>query len=207
MMTKTAIKKNLKYKSILSAAYELLGDNGLASVSIDEIVKAAGVAKGTFYLYFKDKYDLISKLIMEKAIEYMSVLNPEPHSFEGDADLSAHIKKYIDLVADFLLKNKMLTHLIDKNVHIYVNAMIENREGVIKTVYDNIYDYIVALGFSPRSTEMHMYLFIDLTVSSCCNAILRGRPYTLEGLKPYLYDITTQRFVRDGEPDKHIREA
>ena len=35
--------------------------------SISDIVNEAGVAKGTFYLYFKDKYDLRDKLIAFKA--------------------------------------------------------------------------------------------------------------------------------------------
>ena len=37
--------------------------------SISDIVDNAGVAKGTFYLYFKDKYDIRNKLIAHKSGE------------------------------------------------------------------------------------------------------------------------------------------
>ena len=34
---------------------------GIQKTSISDIVEDAGVAKGTFYLYFKDKYDIRNK--------------------------------------------------------------------------------------------------------------------------------------------------
>ncbi len=188
-MDKTELKKSEKHKNILSAAYELFEKKGLLGVSIDDIVKSAGVAKGTFYLYFKNKYDLISKLISEKAVEYMSGQDNELKPFANPQELCNHIKEYIDVIALLLEQNRTLAYLIDQNVHICVNAIIENREGVIKTVYDNIYSYFERLGFSPQEIEIKLYLFINLTVSSCCNAVLRSKPYTLAEIKPHIYDL------------------
>ena len=88
-----------------------------------------------------------------------------------------------------LEKNKTLTLLIDKNVHICVNAVIENREGTVKELYDKILSYFEDLGFSSQEISIKMYLCIDLIVSSCCNAILRSKPYSLNEVKPHLYDI------------------
>ena len=34
-----------------------------------------------------------------------------------------------------------------------------------------------------------MYIYIDMIVSSCCNAILRSKPYSLQEIKPHLYEI------------------
>ena len=44
-------------------AFDLFRDKGFAKTTISDIVSDAGLAKGTFYLYFKDKYDLRDKLI------------------------------------------------------------------------------------------------------------------------------------------------
>ena len=41
-------------------------NNGIADTSISDITTHAGVGKGTFYLFFKDKDDLIQKLIAQK---------------------------------------------------------------------------------------------------------------------------------------------
>ncbi|MGN0538741.1 MAG: TetR/AcrR family transcriptional regulator [Candidatus Fimenecus sp.] len=187
-MDKILQKKNEKYQKLIAAAFDLFENNGISAVSIDDIVKKAGVAKGTFYLYFKDKFDLISKLILKKAAEYMNLTSEIP-DIKNDEDFDRCIKKYIDLLVEFLEKNKTLTLLIDKNVHICVNAVIENREGTVKELYDKILLYFEGLGFSPQEISIKMYLCIDLIVSSCCNAILRGKPYSLNEVKPHLYDI------------------
>lgn len=187
-MDKMLQKKNEKYQKLIAAAFDLFENNGISAVSIDDIVKKAGVAKGTFYLYFKDKFDLISKLILKKAAEYMNLTSEIP-DIKNDEDFDRYIKKYIDLLVEFLEKNKTLTLLIDKNVHICVNAVIENREGTVKELYDKILSYFEDLGFSSQEISIKMYLCIDLIVSSCCNAILRSKPYSLNEVKPHLYDI------------------
>lgn len=47
---------------ILASAAKLFREKGVRAVSIDDIVAGAGIAKGTFYLYFKTKNDLLAKL-------------------------------------------------------------------------------------------------------------------------------------------------
>lgn len=65
-MTKQAKTRGLRRTpsraALLGAAEMLMGENGLASVSIDEIVARAGVAKGTFYNHFDSKADLARAL-------------------------------------------------------------------------------------------------------------------------------------------------
>ena len=56
-------EKPSKAISILQAAEKLFNKYGYKKVSIDEIVKAANIAKGTFYLYFNHKHDLYSQII------------------------------------------------------------------------------------------------------------------------------------------------
>jgi AcrR family transcriptional regulator len=46
-------------QKILDAAEKLIGERGYDDVSVDDIVDACAVAKGTFYHYFKTKDELI----------------------------------------------------------------------------------------------------------------------------------------------------
>ncbi|MBK5445463.1 TetR family transcriptional regulator [Peribacillus butanolivorans] len=48
-----------KYEKILKAAIDVIPEKGLDKTSISDIVKKAGVAQGTFYLYFSSKKALI----------------------------------------------------------------------------------------------------------------------------------------------------
>ena len=62
MVTKSPGKTREK---LVSAAMELFAKKGFDKTTVDEIVARAGVAKGTFYLYFKSKDDLIKELAFE----------------------------------------------------------------------------------------------------------------------------------------------
>ena len=86
-MRKVDQNKKQKKDSLLDAAFGLFMENGFHKTSISDIVNQAGVAKGTFYLYFTDKYDLRNKLISHKAIQvfsnaYNALLNTEIKAFE-----------------------------------------------------------------------------------------------------------------------------
>ncbi|OKP80672.1 transcriptional regulator [Paenibacillus helianthi] len=47
-----------KHTAILDAAYELFGSGGFYETKMSEVAERAGIAKGTVYLYFKNKEDL-----------------------------------------------------------------------------------------------------------------------------------------------------
>ena len=65
-MGKVDDNKRQKRERLLNKAYELFTTKGFTKTAISDIVENANVAKGTFYLYFKDKYDLKDKLIEYK---------------------------------------------------------------------------------------------------------------------------------------------
>ena len=45
-----------------STAEKLLKTNGFNALCVEDITKAAGVAKGTFYIYFKHKEDIVAEI-------------------------------------------------------------------------------------------------------------------------------------------------
>ena len=59
-------KKLEKKQKILETAYNLFMTKTVGATAVDDVVKAAGIARGTFYLYFKDKYDLMDRIIAHK---------------------------------------------------------------------------------------------------------------------------------------------
>ncbi len=48
---------------IMEAGVRVLDRTNFFDVGVDEIVQEAGLARGTFYIYFRDKYDLLAALI------------------------------------------------------------------------------------------------------------------------------------------------
>lgn len=62
-----AIKKH--QRPIIEAAVRLFREKGYENVSVNEICKAAGIARSTFYLNFAGKKDIISKLLSDVRLD------------------------------------------------------------------------------------------------------------------------------------------
>ncbi len=57
------VNRKLKSKTLQDAALALFLARGVEAVSIDDITRDAGVAKGSFYRYFADKAGLVEALV------------------------------------------------------------------------------------------------------------------------------------------------
>lgn len=58
MNTRMELKKEEKKKVILDAAEKIIAEKGFRAMTMDQVAKEADVAKGTLYLYFKNKSSL-----------------------------------------------------------------------------------------------------------------------------------------------------
>ncbi len=90
----------------MSAAQELFIENGVAPTTIDQIAAGASVAKGTFYLYFSSKEDVLAALRERFVEDYLAhIRNAIAKLPEDDwagklaAWVKAGIEGYIDTVA------------------------------------------------------------------------------------------------------------
>ncbi|MCB1394627.1 MAG: TetR/AcrR family transcriptional regulator [Rhodobacter sp.] len=51
--------------AILRAAESVIGEGGFAAASIADITRKAGIAQGTFYIYFQSKDEVFRELVLE----------------------------------------------------------------------------------------------------------------------------------------------
>lgn len=66
---KTTTKSDLK-----EALTRLLREKDFEAISVSDITKEAGVNRGTFYLHYVDKFDMMDKLIDEILQNILSLL-------------------------------------------------------------------------------------------------------------------------------------
>lgn len=59
----TYIEKNKKTKQLIQSAFmKLLEDKPFDSITVGDITKKAQINRGTFYIHYKDKFDLLDKI-------------------------------------------------------------------------------------------------------------------------------------------------
>lgn len=66
--TRSAERRESRRGALVDAAFAVFMEKGVAASSVDDIVAAAGVAKGTFYLYFQTKDDAINA-VAERVVD------------------------------------------------------------------------------------------------------------------------------------------
>ena len=75
----------------------LLNEKSLNDISVSELTKEAHINRGTFYLHYDDKMDLVDNLVEEIFEELKEILTSEKVGSKYSYDI---IKKVIDYVKD-----------------------------------------------------------------------------------------------------------
>lgn len=189
-MGKLDNNKKEKEESLLKTAYHLFIENGVSKTSISDITKKAGVAKGTFYLYFKDKYDLRNHLVSYHSSRLFENAMAELTASERDLSFSEKIIFITDSILSQLEKNKPLLVFISKNLSWGIfknsleNASKRNDDFNFMEIYQTMIEDAPGQLEEP---EIMLFMIIELVSASCYSAILYEEPVPLEKLKPYLY--------------------
>src|SRR6476620_1807232 len=62
-------KPDVRRLEILRVSEQLFEKEGYTKTSVEAIIKKVGIAKGTFYYYFKAKQDILEALVEQKGTE------------------------------------------------------------------------------------------------------------------------------------------
>lgn len=141
------MKKGEKRRSeLLGIAYKKFLAQGYENTSVDEIIKAAGIAKGTFYYYFTSKEQMLEEVIVgmiaEEAEAAERVLSSQlsvPQKILGiiaavrPAQDEQHIKEVLNRPENVLMHKKIGEHLFNVIVPLLSRAV---EEGVQCGLFD-----------------------------------------------------------------------
>ncbi len=86
--------------AILDAAQHVFAESGFHTSTMDAVAEAAGVAKGTIYLYFKSKDELLTELMDDRTGRLTQMLTEAVTTASGvHAKLRALIRAHFDFYA------------------------------------------------------------------------------------------------------------
>lgn len=186
-------KENEKESRLLNTAFKLFTEKGMKDTSIQDIVDNANVAKGTFYLYFKDKYEIRDILIAKKSSKLFGEALKELRK-NYISNLSDQVIFVINYVIDELSKTPTLLKFISKNLSwgiynknvrkIYEEDNENNEDSISKLFIKGIEENHLEI----KNPDVTLYMIIELVSSTCFNSILYDEPLPIKEFKPYLYE-------------------
>lgn len=200
-MGKVDENKKKKKEALFNTAYELFTTKGINATAISDIVEKAGVAKGTFYLYFKDKYDLRDRLVTYKTSQlfgnaHTALIEQNIQGFENQMFF------VIDHIIDRLEKEPKLLQFISKNLSwgIFKNAFENTVPENSRQFYDYYQDMLTQNHISCENQELMLFTILELVGSTCYSCILYQQPVSMEEYLPYLHQTIRQIFITFTKP-------
>lgn len=176
------IEKKMK---IIDTAFSLFREHSVSATAIDDIVKAAGIARGTFYLYFKDKSDLLEQIILYKSTEYMKEVlkNTLTEPINENTDFYGKVKLFLNCFIDFMIKNKEMLPVMTKNISSCLKSIPDFFDPEIAAIYKSLISYMQTLGYTPENAHITAFIVIDMTGSVCADAIMQSKPFPIEVIR------------------------
>ena len=186
------IESGNKENRLLDTAFKLFTEKGIKNTSIQEIVDNADVGKGTFYLYFKDKYEIRDILIEKKSqkLFYDALIDLRKTNI---TDLTEQVIFIVNHVIEELKKKPLLLSFISKNLSwgIYtktVKKIHDNYEDEEDSIYKLFQKGIQDNNIKLKNPDVTLYMIIELVSSTCFSSISYQEPLPIDEYKEYLFD-------------------
>lgn len=181
----SSTKKLEKKMKIIDTAFSLFKNSSVNSTAIDDIVKAAGIARGTFYLYFKDKNDLLEQIIIYKSTESIKAVikNTFYPVINEEKDFYEMLRSFLNCFIDFLIDNRDILPVVTKNLSSCIKNLPEIHDKEIQAFYERFMEYMTGYGYTPELAHKTIFIVIDMTGSVCADAISQSKPYPIEEIR------------------------
>lgn len=168
-------KQSLETKNrIYETAYELFKKYGFDNVSVDSIVEAAGVSKGTFYVHFESK----SSLIYSLSVDVVSSVDLDYKSFVESLPTGTKASDMLILLTDKISNTitKVIGYDLMKSTYeAQITRKIKIDESLKYTrVLYQVFNKIISIGI--EQNEFNSTIPLEVITKQCIVTI-RGLTY------------------------------
>lgn len=200
MKSKVLQNKEEKKEKILAAAFSLFTRKDINNVTVAEIAKEAGIAKGTFYLYFKDKIDLQNFLITLEAQKLFEKASKDLIQ-TGITNFEDSVLFLIAMVLKQLEDSVWLLNFIRHNLSMgvfssYITSSFENDTHSLQKLFRQ---RASEAGYHYENPDATLFMIIDLASTTCFDTLIDHRPMSYEEFKPHLFEAI-RAILRTGKP-------
>ncbi len=186
-MGKAQENKQNKLQRLMDATFVLFSNRGMARTSISDITAAAGIAKGTFYLYFKDKDDIRDALVSQMTQRlFREAVKGQEESDRPFADKLIHI---LDSMLNQLQNSPLLLRFLRKNLSWSTlrSALRHTASQRGQSYMDEFYRLTANDPSQWEAPQVMIFTIIELVGSTCYSVMAEHDPVDLATYKPYLY--------------------
>jgi AcrR family transcriptional regulator len=146
-------QRGARREGILKAASVLFGRQGYHGTSVADVIAAAGISRGTFYLYFDNKDSLFLELMeqfIQRIMEVVEVVDA------GGPDPTGEIYENVRRVVDVVFDNQDLTVMVlreDLGLNPEVDEKLKRFYGFVREMVEGALENGARLGLIRKVNE------------------------------------------------------
>ena len=183
-------RKRKTRKAIFDACVALMKEKEFQNITVNEIVERADINRGTFYLHFVDKYDMMNSFENEmiEKIEDVMLNNIPKKQFE-----ELFIQSRYDTVVEILKcyeQNKELLHLLMRSSH-SASFQAKLRDKLKFVVTEKIFPNFENLELQ-IPTDLLVILFTSISLSLAEYAQQSETPIDAQQLGQFFINVMLQ---------------
>jgi AcrR family transcriptional regulator len=208
--TKKEIVTAFRTREILAAARQLLEQRGLEAMTMEEIAAAAGVAKGTLYLYFQSKDDLIQALI---TLVCENILKDLEASLQAPGTPAEKLRRVVSVLLEYLSRERLLFPIYAREL---LRGKRESREGFWRnyqeleerfvTLVTGLFAEGIATGqFISANPRLLTFLIRGLVRATGYYQQAEGQAEAAQEALPVILTLLSSGLIR--EPQSPVEEA
>ncbi|MCB9506957.1 MAG: TetR/AcrR family transcriptional regulator [Myxococcales bacterium] len=123
-------------KRLLEAAAGTIADRGFGATSVDDVIRAAGVARGTFYQYFAGRDAILLELVETFVGRLRSAIEPIPATHPAPV---VALRENMRRVLGILTENGALTTVLLRDAVGHGDSV----DGSVNALYDFVQGMVV----------------------------------------------------------------
>lgn len=198
LKSKLELNQIKKKNDLVKAAYDLFATDGINNTAISDIAKKAGVGKGTFYLYFKDKYDILDQIILKKSTELLeeALFSAKSFEFKDSADALIFVTDYI---LEYFKRNKVLLRILHKNLSVSLYKRVLKDEKNYRELTQVLKLYAAKMhedyGYSYQESMRLLFIILEMVSSIAYSTIIENEPESIDEIRPILF-LSIRKMIR-----------
>lgn len=184
-------RKEARPEEILDAALELFTEKGFSATRMIDVAKAAGISKGTLYLYFANKEAMFREVVQQRITPKLDEVEQSLEAFEGtQADLLRHMINGWWMAVACTSLSAIPKIIVSESGNFPELAEYFTRNVVVRS--RNLFSKVISRGMLNGEFE----LYESETVARLVIAPLVQATIWMHSLKPYDDETGTQNYLQ-----------
>ncbi len=195
-------------QQILNHARDVFARRGYHDAKIEDIVAAAGIARGTFYLYFKDKRAVFEEIVDRAFAQIaMAIVRVDPN--DRGRTVADQVHENTRRIVGTLLEDRPTTKILLSDA-VGLDPSFDRKLQSFYEVVENLLSESLREGqtlgvVAPGDARMFAYLILGAMKEILYQVVRRGADYSEQEVVHGIYDFLGQGCLRIHGPSKKGR--